>query len=554
MNKFQIMETPLLPGFDRVAALLWVATYLLGIAFICFLPPWEGYDEIAHYSYAQQLADTGTRPKLGNGQLSTDVETYRRLGPTPYSTTLPFDENGGITYREWFALDEARESLAHQQPPDKRHFVAGDTINWQAQHPSLYYRLIAPLLKATSDLSWSAQLFALRLLSWTLAFAGFLISVYSTARALHGSSEELRNAYARIALAWPFIFPGFFPEFARLGNDSLVLLLVSLVWLMLIQRLSGPRDFRWYLLLGLLLGIGGLTKVTFLPICAAVIGWLLWIGWQTSVRREQIRTFAGTLLLASTYFALTAKGYLDNLEQQGSMTGLLELSGTENTGLLAMLSALQYPVQAVKGILGMAMTFVWGGSASSAYPPVLFVLPVALLTGLLALCSVTLLKGNTQRLALLAVLVVASVTAGLLYYLFVRVASTGVGAGAPGWYLHTLIAPLSLLLAGGCQFLQRRIRFSRAIWLVWLTYMLAFGVIVTWLQLSLFSACSFKTADHRGYSFENSICVFDFSTIFNRLELLTYPTAGVVFTSLAVVLSIVFFWHLCRVAVSKPAA
>jgi hypothetical protein len=363
MNKFRTREVPNLLRFDRVAALLWVATYLLGVAFICFLPPWEGYDEIAHYSYAQQLADTGTRPMLGNGQLSMDVETYRRLGPTPYSTTPPFDVNGGITYRAWFALHEARESLAHQQPPDKRHFVTGDTLNWQAQHPPLYYRLIAPLLRATSDLSWSAQLFILRLLSWTLAFAGFLVSVYSTARALHGSSEELRNAHARIALAWPFIFPGFFPEFARLGNDSLVLFLVSLVWLMLIQRLGGPRGLLWYLLLGLVLGIGGLTKVTFLPICAAVIGWLLWIDWQTSVHREQIRTWAGTLLLASTYFALTAKGYLDNLQQQGSMTGLLELSGTENTGLLAMLIALQHPFEVIKGILGMAMTFVWGGSA-----------------------------------------------------------------------------------------------------------------------------------------------------------------------------------------------
>lgn len=543
-------------SYSWAASIIWLSTYLLGIAFICFLPPWEGYDEIAHYSYAQQLADTGCQPTLENGRLSTDVETYRRLEPSPYSTTLPFDQNGGITYRAWFALDEdkAREPLAHQLPLSERHFVAGETPNWQAQHPALYYRLIAPLLGATADLSWSAQLFLLRLLSWTLAFTGLLISLYSTARALYGSGEKLRSAYAQIALAWPLLFPGFFPEFARLGNDSLVLFLVSIVWLLLIQRLSGPRGFLWYLLLGLLLGLGGLTKVTFLPICAAVIGWLFWIGLQTSDRREQIRTWVGTVLLASTYFALTAKGYLVNLAQRGSISGLVELSGAENTGFLESLSALQHPFEVIKGVLGIAMTFVWGGSASSAYPPVVFVLPVALLTGALALCSLTLLKGNTRKLAVLAMLVVASVTAGLLYYLFLRVAATGVGAGAPGWYLHTLIGPLSVLLAGGWQFLQQRISFSRSIWLGWLTYMLVFGIGVAWLQLTLFSACSFKTADHRGYSFDNPMCIVDLSTTYYRLELLAYPTAGIVLSSLAALLGVVFIWLLRRDVVSEPVA
>lgn len=534
--------------------MLWVATYLMGCAFICFLPPWEGYDEIAHYSYAQQLADSGGQPTLENGRLSTDVETYRRLGPTPYSTMLPFDQNGGITYRAWFALDEAREPLAHQRPSGERHFVAGETPNWQAQHPALYYRLLAPLLGATADLSWAVQLFALRLLSWTLSFAGLLISVYSTARALHGANEGLRGAYARISLAWPLLFPGFFPEFARVGNDSLVLLLVSLVWALLILRLCRPRGLHWYLSLGLLLGIGGLTKVTFLPICAAVIGWLLWIGLQTTDRREQIRTWAGTLLLAAIYVALTGKEYLVNLTQRGSISGLVELSGAENTGVLASISALQHPIEVIKGILGMAMTFVWGGSASSAYPPVAFVLPVALMTGALALCSVTLLKGNTRNLAALAMLVVASVTAGLVYYLLVRVAATGVGAGAPGWYLHTLIAPLSLLLAGGWHFLQQRVPSSRAIWLGWLTYMLAFGISVAWLQLTLFSACSFKNADRRGYSFDNTTCIVDLTTIYYRLELLTYPTMGIVLSSLAALLGAVFIWLLRRDAANELVA
>ncbi|MBC7489321.1 MAG: hypothetical protein H7240_04355, partial [Glaciimonas sp.] len=70
---------------DAATFSIWIAIYLLGVAFICFLPPWEGYDEMAHFSYAQQVADTGQLPSFEHGKLAKDVETYKRLAPTPYN-------------------------------------------------------------------------------------------------------------------------------------------------------------------------------------------------------------------------------------------------------------------------------------------------------------------------------------------------------------------------------------------------------------------------------------------------------------------------------------
>jgi hypothetical protein len=49
---------------------------LLGVAHVAILPPWEGFDETAHYSYLQQLADRGELPRLGTARMSTDVERY----------------------------------------------------------------------------------------------------------------------------------------------------------------------------------------------------------------------------------------------------------------------------------------------------------------------------------------------------------------------------------------------------------------------------------------------------------------------------------------------
>ena len=533
-------------GYRCATGIIWFATYLLGVAFICFLPPWEGYDEVAHYSYAQQVSDTGQPPSVEQGRLTKDVETYKRLAPTPYSTTLPFDENGGVTYRSWFSRGGASQVFAHEPPSSERHFSDGTSSNWQAQHPVFYYRLIAPLVSMTAGLSWAAQLFILRLVSWTLAFAGLLISVEATARAVSILSPKLSGEYAKIALAWPLLFPGFFPEFARLGNDSLVLLLLSLVWALLVQRVIAPQRLQWYLGLGVLLGMGGLTKVTFLPVSVAVFGWLLWMGVKAPAQKLRAQGLLGTLLVIVVYFAFTGEGYLSNLSQRGSLSGLAELSGGEVQGVFFWLGAFQYPIETVKGVLGMGMTFVWGGTSSSAYPSVIFIMPMVFLFIALAGCSVELLKGKSRDLAVLALMIFAAVSSGLIYYLLVRIAATGVGAGAPGWYLHTLIGPLTLLLAGGWQFIQIRLSFSRAIWRIWLIYMACFGLGIGWLQLTLFTGCSFKTADSRIYSFSDPICLIDFSTLYRRLDLLAYPAPGFLLSGLALILAGWAVWRLCN--------
>ena len=44
-----------------VTALLLLATALVGLAHIAFLPPWEGFDETAHWSYIQELPTAARR-------------------------------------------------------------------------------------------------------------------------------------------------------------------------------------------------------------------------------------------------------------------------------------------------------------------------------------------------------------------------------------------------------------------------------------------------------------------------------------------------------------
>ena len=89
--------------------------------------------------------------------------------------------------------------------------------------------------------------------------------------------------------AWPLIFPMWFPEMGRLGNDSLITVFAALT-AVLAWRVSVDGALRHFLLLGVVLGLALLTKATFLPVTAAI---LLTLGMQAllpnaSDRRNRI--------------------------------------------------------------------------------------------------------------------------------------------------------------------------------------------------------------------------------------------------------------------------
>src|SRR5438874_968226 len=59
-----------------ISAALLLASLLIGLAHVAALPPFEGADETAHYSYIEQIAKTGTFPRFGDKlrQDALDVE------------------------------------------------------------------------------------------------------------------------------------------------------------------------------------------------------------------------------------------------------------------------------------------------------------------------------------------------------------------------------------------------------------------------------------------------------------------------------------------------
>lgn len=514
-----------------------LAIYVIGCAYIAMLPPWEGYDEVAHYSYAQELAESGRMPRLGSAYLSDDVERYMQHAPMPYGTVPPFDRGlGDYSYVEWFGRAGERLSLPFLTPESPRRFQSGRRENWQAQHPPLYYLLIAPLVLATADFSWAAQLGILRVASWTLAFLGFALSVSASARA---APPQVEPSVRSLSLLWPVLYPEFFPEFARIGNDSLVLLLIGVVWALAVEWCTAPQRWHGWAAMGLALGLGGVTKITFMPLAGAIAVWMIWLALREPAGAGG--SAVGGALLSCLIFGLTSFWwYAGNLVDQGSLTGLADLSTGGIAGSASWLGALAQPVEILRGLAGMALSFAWGGSTSSAYPPIAAVLPLVL-TGTLLLAASCRPSVLARMPAVgLAVLMATALLGGLLYYLLCRISATGIGAGAPGWYFHVLAGPLVLLMGMGWQRLSIAKPGAACLARVVVVYALVFSMAMAWMQLSLFTGCTYKTAASRYYSSDSWGCLFDWPSMLERMSYLAWPKTAALLACFAAILLIRF--------------
>ena len=118
--------------------LLLPAVGFFGLAHVAFLPPWEGFDEFAHWSYIQQIADTGAIPVHGRDRVSGDVDAYP--GPMPYDGPGAGEGARTPTYRMYRTAGSPPLRLTAE-----RHYRPGRALNWEAQHPPLFYLLLSPV-------------------------------------------------------------------------------------------------------------------------------------------------------------------------------------------------------------------------------------------------------------------------------------------------------------------------------------------------------------------------------------------------------------------------
>lgn len=322
--------------------------------------------------------------------------------------------------------------------------------------------------------------------------------------------------------SWPFLVPQFFPEMARIGNDSLCLLCCGIAWLALVRLEKAQKPLLWSIILGVALGAGLWTKAFFVPISAGLV---LYFAWRFVIDRKSENAlnwikFGGTAL--SIAGLIGAGWYIYKLMVYGNAIGGDEMLQFSKEGgvIVNFLDQVTIP-QLIKGYASIVASFVYVGSWSLARTPLfLLYVPIAMLI----VCAVHWmwkLKSGDKIFALPFFMAIP-ILAGLSYHLSLRIALDGIGSGTPGWYFHILAPALATGLAYGWP----------RHWSM--NFFLIFGVCFTayawFMQLALFSGCTSKNIEKDRVEFDPALgCLVDFE----KLSALSYPLLGGVFLVLA---------------------
>jgi len=202
---------------------LWIilaAGVALAAGYAFGVPPWNAPDEPAHYNYIRHLATTGQLPELKPGDW--DAQLLERLKSSRFPKGEPVD-----------------------------------SIAYEGHQPPAFYLLATPVYKATAGLPIEEQVVALRLLSVAISGVTVVLS-FLLVRAIFPDDLPLQLAVAG--------FVAFLPMRSAvagsISNDALAELVGTLILLSLVRILKEGLLRGSALLLGALLGLALLTKMT----------------------------------------------------------------------------------------------------------------------------------------------------------------------------------------------------------------------------------------------------------------------------------------------------
>ena len=226
---------------------LWVVIFTIAYvvaaySYATLTPAWQVPDEPAHYNYIAYIAEQGSLPVLRMGDY--DQSLIERLLSTGFAPMIPTS-----------------------------------TLRYESYQPPLYYLTAVPIYWFTGG-----SLHALRLYNVFLGFFSILILYRCVALVF-----PLKTMLSVGAIAFAATLPMYVAMTAAVNNDGLAVLLILASTLVLLQwmrdqfydisSLESSRQTQRLVVLGLLLGLGLLTKIyayALLPICLTVV---ILVGW-----------------------------------------------------------------------------------------------------------------------------------------------------------------------------------------------------------------------------------------------------------------------------------
>lgn len=487
----------------------------IGLGYIFIIPPFEPFDESAHYSRFIDQASNNFSIKNKTVQFDKRIEEYN--GPLPYkSGSPPFDQH--LTYHKFFSQNDNSDYLKEYRENNfSLEFIEG-TIerNDQYQHPPFYSIFMGSFLKAMENKSMHSQLVSLRAIS-------FLISIIAIAIVLITFNKFFPDLKKQNFLIYFILFPMFFIEFARIGTDSMCLLICSIIFYFLSQSKEGYSAFNLKTI-GFICGIGMLFKSFFIAIFFALIVYFLYLSWLKTRSCKQsilaILNFIFPFLLISIPWL-----YANQIINSDFSLGF------EFNDLFKMHPNDIYQNISVKGILRgflvPVITATWSGTWSLTRVPI--IMQIIFLLPLIFYATLFFVKKNKKQnigspIYYSCILIVVMFYIALCAHVIISQLAIGLGT-SPGWYLH-ILAPWIILLIAGINQEYLKNKLVNKVKSILLIIMSCNIFITLWLHLCLYAGFAIKN-NNKYFEFTESINqIFYFQEIIERTSVLNYVPMG----------------------------
>jgi hypothetical protein len=276
--------------------------------------------------------------------------------------------------------------------------------------------------------------------------------------------------------------------------------------------------------LGVICGLGALTKVTFLPFLAAIALLLLYWTWRRDASPGQFLGFLVTVLAVAGWW------YFQRSVETGMLFTTPEgLELKEKGGLIAGLME-HFSVDALAWVIPAAgMSFLWSGTWSFFTPPLTALAPlVAMLLliggfylyGFHSYRMYPLVQITPLTLGFWALAIIYPTLVYMALYGRLRLGELGYG-GHPGYYLHSFAPALAPVIGVAITTVARK-WLARTIALLLLGYNVVFLFGATYMQFLYFAGCG-SNGSVRFNVASASACWNDWQRLIDNLDALAYP-------------------------------
>ena len=513
---------------NKFLILLFAGLFFIGVGYISLLPVFEGFDETAHYSRIREIGTSASSMFEKESYIDQEIIDY--IGPMPYSSGSPPYSHRN-TYDNFFnqenLVDSYREKYVNK--PLDSEFHPSNEMNWQIQHPPLYYFLLSRLGVVSDKLPLALQFFALRLISYLFVLIGIFFGVMAVSN-MFDHHSEISIAKMRLGfLIYPLIFPMFFLEFARIGNDSLCFLFVGLIaYLMSQWHNESGGGAVISIATGVILALGLITKALFIPIAAAV-GIVLMLNVKSASSSEvKSKLLKSSFLIFLPLCLIAGSYYLFKYILVGDLgLGFEAFQLAQQGGLLNGLKEHFDFFTFVRGLIVPLVTFFWAGTWSLVRMPLVSYAPLFIAAAWLINTYVFLLKEyKVDRVTTLLAPSSLLMYLGLAWHVLIMMGLNGV-ATSPGWYFHILM-PLIAPLIGIAYSSIIKNAFKAKLFISLLIYSLIFQLSAIVLHATLFGGGATKSADKM---FALNPGIYKFEAVvraYHNLSIVSFPNLSVV--------------------------